>query len=91
MLIRITRPAAAALALTLGLSLAGCAGEPTNRSLDSIKQPVVSRTNMTLDLNASATGLSIPEEKRMPRCSERSLKGFLRASGLRKEATEIEG
>lgn len=65
MLIRITRPAAAALALTLGLSLAGCAGEPTNRSLDSIKQPVIERTNMTLDLNASATGLSIPEEKRL--------------------------
>jgi pilus assembly protein CpaD len=65
MLIRMTRPAAAALALTLGLSLAGCAGGPTNRSLDSIKQPVVERTNMTLDLTAGPSGLPIPEAKRL--------------------------
>jgi pilus assembly protein CpaD len=65
MLIRATRPAAAALALTLGLSLAGCVSSPSNRSLDSIKQPVVERTNLSLDLNAGAGGLSIPEEKRL--------------------------
>lgn len=65
MLIRTAKPVAAALTLALGLSLAGCAGEPTNRSLDSIKQPVVQRTNMTLDLNAGAGGLPIPEEKRL--------------------------
>lgn len=65
MLIRATRPAAAALALTLGLSLAGCMSQPTNRSLDSIKQPVVERTNLTLDLNAGSGGLSIPEQKRL--------------------------
>jgi pilus assembly protein CpaD len=65
MLIRTTRPAAAALMLALGLSLAGCAGEPTNRSLDSIKQPVVERTNVTLDLNAGSGGLPITEQKRL--------------------------
>jgi len=65
MLIPTVRPVAAALTLALGLSLAGCASEPTNRSLDSIKQPVVERTNMTLDLNAESNGLSIPEEKRL--------------------------
>jgi pilus assembly protein CpaD len=65
MLIRITKPAAAALVLTVGLSLAGCVSQPTNRSLDSIKQPVVQRTNITLDLNAGSGGLSIPEQKRL--------------------------
>jgi pilus assembly protein CpaD len=65
MLIRMTRPAGTALALALGLSLAGCMSQPTNRSLDSLKQPVVERTNMTLDLNAGSGGLPIPEQKRL--------------------------
>ena len=65
MLIRMTRPAAVALALTVGLSLAGCASSPSNRSLYSTKQPVVARTNMTLDLNAGSGGLPIPEQKRL--------------------------
>ena len=65
MLVRMTKPAAAALALTLGLSLAGCASSASNRSLYSTKQPVVQRTNVTLDLNAGAGGLPIPEQKRL--------------------------
>ena len=65
MFTRMTKPAAAALALTLGLTLAGCAGQPSNRSLNSTKQPVVQRTNMTLDLNAGLGGLPIPEQKRL--------------------------
>ena len=65
MQIRMTRPAAVALALTLGLSLAGCASSPANRSLSSTKQPVVQRTNVTLDLNAGSGGLPIPEQKRL--------------------------
>jgi pilus assembly protein CpaD len=60
-----TKPAAAALALTLGLTLAGCASSPSNRSLYSTKQPVVQRTNLTLDLNAGLDGLPIPEQKRL--------------------------
>ena len=66
MSIRMTKHAAAAIALTLGLTLAGCAGQPNaNRSLDSVKQPVVERSNFTLDLNSGSGGLSIPEQRRL--------------------------
>jgi pilus assembly protein CpaD len=66
MLIRMTKPAAAAIALALGLTLAGCAANTeNNRSLDSIKQPVVERSNFVLDVNASAGGMSIPEQNRL--------------------------
>ncbi|MCB5426238.1 CpaD family pilus assembly protein [Altererythrobacter sp. CC-YST694] len=65
MLNRLTKPAALALALTLGLSLSACAGEPTNRTLDSIKQPVVDRSNFTFELDASSGGLPIPEQQRL--------------------------
>jgi len=54
-----------ALALTLGLALAGCGGMPTNTSLYSTKQPVVERTNFTLDVNTSASGLPISEQQRL--------------------------
>jgi pilus assembly protein CpaD len=61
-----TKPAFAAIALTLGLSLAGCvAGEPTNRSLDSIKQPVVERSNYSLDVASNGGGLSVSEQHRL--------------------------
>jgi pilus assembly protein CpaD len=66
MLIRMTKPAAAAIALTLGLSLAGCAGQPSaNRSLDSIKQPVVDRSNFSLDVDSGGGGLTIAEQRRL--------------------------
>lgn len=66
MLIRMTKPAAAAIALTLGLTLSACGTYPTaNRSLDSIKQPVVERTNFVLDLNTGSGGLTIPEQGRL--------------------------
>lgn len=55
----------AAVALSLGLALAGCGGIPTNRSLESIRQPVVERTNYTLDVAAGAGGLSYPEQSRL--------------------------
>jgi pilus assembly protein CpaD len=54
-----------ALALSLGLALSACGGMPTNASLDSVHQPVVSRTNFTLDLTAGPGGLSIPEQRRL--------------------------
>ena len=57
------RTAAAALALALGVGLAGCASK--NRSLDSVHQPVVQRTNYTLDVNAGPGGLSVPEQRRL--------------------------
>lgn len=54
-----------ALALAMGLSLAGCGGMPTNTSLYSLKQPVVERTNLTLDVNTSTSGLPISEQQRL--------------------------
>lgn len=56
---------AIALALTLGLGLAGCGGMPTNTSLYSTKQPVVERTNFTMDVATTAAGLSISEQQRL--------------------------
>lgn len=64
MTIRMKRPLAAAIALSLGLSLAACGGS-NNRGLDSVKQPVVERQNFTLDLATGAGGLSIPEQRRL--------------------------
>lgn len=59
------RTIAGALALSLGLGLAGCGQMPTNKSLYSVKQPVVDRTNYTLDVRSGAGGLSIPERQRL--------------------------
>lgn len=57
---------AAAIALSLGLALSACNTSPaTNSSLNSVKQPVVQRSNFTLDLTTSAAGLSIPEQQRL--------------------------
>jgi pilus assembly protein CpaD len=65
MSIRMKRPLANAVALSLGLTLAACGGVPNNRGLESVKQPVVERQNYTLDLNTGAGGLSIPEQRRL--------------------------
>ena len=54
-----------AVALSLGLAAAGCAGMPTNTSLYSLKQPVVERTNFTMDVDTSQSGLSISEQQRL--------------------------
>lgn len=54
-----------ALAITLGLGLAGCGGMPTNTSLYSTKQPVVERTNFTLDVATNGAGLPISEQQRL--------------------------
>jgi pilus assembly protein CpaD len=55
----------AALALSLGVMLAGCGGIATNRSLNSIHQPVVERVNYTLDVTTGPGGLSFPEQRRL--------------------------
>jgi pilus assembly protein CpaD len=60
-----TRIAGAAISLSLGLALAGCGGIATNKSLDSIHQPVVERTNFTLDVSTGPGGLSYPEQRRL--------------------------
>jgi len=54
-----------ALAMSLGLGLAGCGGMPTNAGLYSLKQPVVERTNMTLDVTTTTAGLPISEQQRI--------------------------
>ncbi|MFU7527674.1 CpaD family pilus assembly protein [Qipengyuania sp. ASV99] len=54
-----------AVALSLGLAVAGCAGMPTNTSLYSTKQPVIERTNYTLDVDTMGSGLSISEQQRL--------------------------
>lgn len=56
---------AGAIAISLGLALAGCGGMPTNRSLNSVKQPVVERTNYTFDVRSDGSGLAIPEQQRL--------------------------
>lgn len=61
-----TKPAIGALALSLALVLGGCAGMPTNASLDSVHQPVIQRDSFTLDLATDATGsLSLAEQRRL--------------------------
>ena len=63
---RMNRAASAAIALSLGLALSACnTAVPKNRSLYSVKQPVVERANYTLDLAATDAGLSIPEQGRL--------------------------
>jgi pilus assembly protein CpaD len=59
------KAAGSALALSLGLALAGCGGMPTNRTVESIHQPVVERVNYTLDVTTGPGGLSYPEQRRV--------------------------
>lgn len=61
---RFTRLAAPVVVLSLGL--AACSHDAAiNTSLYSTKEPVVERQSFTLDLAASADGLSIAEQKRL--------------------------
>jgi pilus assembly protein CpaD len=54
-----------AMVMALGLSLAACGGIATNRSLDSIHQPVVSHASYSLDVNATSNGLASGEARRL--------------------------
>lgn len=57
---------ASALSVSLVMILSGCGGMPSsNAGLESVHQPVVSRTNYTLDVNAGPSGISIPEQRRL--------------------------
>ncbi len=61
----LARMPALALAVTLGLGLAGCGGMPTNTSLYSTKQAVVERATFTMDVATNASGLPISEQQRL--------------------------
>jgi pilus assembly protein CpaD len=56
---------ASALSASLVLVLGGCGGMPSNTGLESVHQPIISRTNYTLDVNAGPGGISIPEQRRL--------------------------
>jgi pilus assembly protein CpaD len=62
---KITTKVPAALALSLSLVLAGCGGMAANRSLESVHQPVVEKTNYVLDLTTGPGGVSLPEQRRL--------------------------
>lgn len=71
----INRKLAGSLALSLGLALGACGGMPTeNRSLNSARQPVVERTNFTLDVTTSGDGMPVSEQQRVA--------GWFEAMGL---------
>jgi pilus assembly protein CpaD len=59
------RPISGALALSLSLALAACGGMASNRSLDSLRQPVVERSTVTLDVMTTPDGLPIAEQRRV--------------------------
>ena len=61
------RKLAGALALSLGVTLAGCnaPGVMNNHTLYSVKQPIVARTSYTLDVATGYDGLTIPEQQRL--------------------------
>ena len=61
-----TRKLAAPLAASLALTLGACGGmNMDNRSLYSVKQPVVERSNYMLDVNTTSEGLPVSEQQRL--------------------------
>lgn len=68
MTLRIKHAASTALALTLMAGLSACStsgGNIANSSVNSVNQPVVERSNFTLDLMAVPSGLTVPEMARL--------------------------
>lgn len=61
--------------LALGVTISACGGTPSNRYLDSVKQPVVERTSMALEVDSAYDGLPISEQQRV--------EGWFDAMGLR--------
>lgn len=56
---------AGAVALSLGLALAGCGGMASNRTVYSVHQPVVERSTVSLDVTTSPGGLPVAEQRRV--------------------------
>ena len=61
----VNRRLSGALALSLGLALGACSTMPSNRSANSVHQPVVERTTVALDVATTADGLPIAEQRRL--------------------------
>lgn len=55
----------AALSLALGLGACSTTGQMPNTTLESVNQPVVQRSSLTLDLLANSSGLAVPEQARL--------------------------
>lgn len=55
----------AAIAAAAVLTLSGCGNMASNRSLESVHQPIISRSNYTLDLNAQGGSLPAQEQRRL--------------------------
>lgn len=53
----------AAILTAVGLSLTACGATTANRSVNSERQPVVSRSHLTLDLNTGGSGSLAPTEQ----------------------------
>lgn len=53
------------LIAAMGLSLAGCTGSHVNRTMYSVHQPVVTRTNYAIDLDTSGGGVPATERQRL--------------------------
>jgi pilus assembly protein CpaD len=65
MTLRNKAPLAAAFTLSLTLALAGCGGIPQNRTVYSVHQPVVERSNVALDVTTTPAGLPVAEQRRV--------------------------
>lgn len=59
------RASALAIALAASLGLSGCGGMASNRSLNSVNEPVVERASYTFDVRTGAGGLSYSEQRRL--------------------------
>jgi pilus assembly protein CpaD len=59
------RPLNLAPVLALAVALSACGGVPTNRSMNSVHQPVVETSDYTLDVTADAAGLAYGEQGRL--------------------------
>lgn len=55
----------AAIAAAAIVTLSGCGNMSSNQGLDSVHQPVVSRSNYVLDLNAQGGALPTQEQRRL--------------------------
>ena len=56
---------ASAFTLSLAMGLGACGGMPSNRSLESTHQAVVTTSKYTLDVAAGPGGMSVPEQRRL--------------------------